>query len=301
MIKAANANALARFTALLLLTAATGVHAQVSPPRSPTPPAVINEEPRDPGLPTLWVAGDSTAARDTSGTKQGWAVLFADYFDPSRLNVVNRARGGRSSRTFITEGLWDRLAAELKPGDIVLIQFGHNDAGALNDEPPPPLRARGTIPGLGSETREIDNVLTKKHEVVHTYGWYMRMMIADAKAKGAAPIILSPTVHDIWKNGRIERDAGHYSTWSAQIATDAQLPFVDVNNRVADRFDHMGREKVDLLYPQDHTHFSASGADIYAACVVSGLKGLHLKQVEGALSPKGARVNTVPTSWAQLP
>src|SRR3954468_14157946 len=148
----------------------------------------------NPALPTLFVAGDSTAARGRGEHQQGWAVPFADYFDLTKVNVVNRARGGRSSRTFVTEGLWDQLLADLKSGDTVLIQFGHNDAGPLNDEPPPPLRARGSIRGLGEETKEIDNVLTKKHEVVHTFGWYMRKMIADTKAKGATPIVLSLTV-----------------------------------------------------------------------------------------------------------
>jgi lysophospholipase L1-like esterase len=75
-------------------------------------------------------------------------VPFADYFDPTRVNVVNRARGGRSSRTFVTEGLWDQLMASVKPGDIVLIQFGHNDGGAINDT----NRARGSLRGIGDET-----------------------------------------------------------------------------------------------------------------------------------------------------
>jgi lysophospholipase L1-like esterase len=283
----------------LLATAAPGVNAQVtpSPPQPPAP--VISEEPRDASLPTIWVAGDSTAARDTGEKKQGWAVPFADYFDPSKINVVNRARGGRSSRTFITEGLWDRLMAGVKPGDIVLIQFGHNDAGALNDEPPPPLRARGTIPGLGSETKEIDNVLTKKHEVVHTFGWYMRGMVADAKAKGATPIILSPTVRDIWKEGHVERDSGHYTSWSAEIAKEAQIPFIDVNRMVADRFERLGQVTVHSFYPQDHTHFNTPGADTFAAAAVAALKANHTALVERALSPKGTAVSSDPAAWAQ--
>ncbi len=198
-----------RVAVLAFLSAGVGLlHSQTpapDPKQRPNSPVLAQPVPRDPRLPTIWVAGDSTAAAGTGETQQGWAVPFADYFDPAKINVVNRARGGRSSRTFITEGLWDSLIAGVKPGDIVLIQFGHNDAGALNDEPPPPLRARGTLPGLGNETKEIDNVLTKKHEVVHTYGWYMSKMIAEAKAKGAMPIVLSLTVRDIWQDGRVER------------------------------------------------------------------------------------------------
>jgi hypothetical protein len=150
-------------------------------------------------MPTLFIAGDSTAAKGKGESQQGWAEPFADYFDKAKINIANRARGGRSSRTFITEGLWEQIVTDLKAGDIVLIQFGHNDGGALNDEPPPPLRARGSIPGLGEETKEIDNVITKKHEVVHTFGWYLRKMIAETKAKGATPIVLSLTIRNVWK------------------------------------------------------------------------------------------------------
>jgi hypothetical protein len=64
----------------------------------------------------------------------------------------------------VTEGLWDGIVSELRPGDVVLIQFGHNDGGAIND----PERARGSLPGLGGETQEIDNLQTSRHEVVHT-------------------------------------------------------------------------------------------------------------------------------------
>ena len=71
----------------------------------------------------------------------------------------------------------------MKAGDFVLIQFGHNDGGPINDS----SRARGSLPGLGEETQEIDNQVTGKHEVVHTFGWYMRKFIADTRAKGRRP------------------------------------------------------------------------------------------------------------------
>ena len=118
----------------------------------------------------LYIAGNSTAK---NGAKNGWGSHLQNYFDSTRLVVDNRARGGRSSRTFITEGLWEKLTNDLKPGDFVLIEFGHNDAGAINDT----HRARGSIPALGDEIKEIENMLTGKHEIVHTFGWYMRKMI----------------------------------------------------------------------------------------------------------------------------
>jgi lysophospholipase L1-like esterase len=115
--------------------------------------------------PSLFIAGDSTAANGAPGAV-GCGKHLETFFDPSKLKVVNLARGGRSSRTFINEGLWDRLLEGVKAGDFVLIQFGHNDGGPINDE----RRARGSLPGLGAESQEIDNLLTKQHEVVHTFG-----------------------------------------------------------------------------------------------------------------------------------
>jgi lysophospholipase L1-like esterase len=270
------------FAAFSFLAVSTGLlQAQPAAPMH-APASVPPEMPRDPTLPTLWVAGDSTAVR--------WTVPFPGYFDPARINVVSRARGGRSSRTFVTEGLWGQMMDAVKPGDIVLIQFGHNDPGALNDEPPPPLRARGTLPGLGEETKEIDNVMTKKHEVVHTFGWYMRRMIADVKAKGATPIILTLTVRDIWKDGKVEHGPGHYSEWSEEVAKAAGIPVVDVTTIVAARFDKMGQASVHALYPVDHTHFGPEGSLIHAAAVVYGLKELKDSPVAGDLSAKGKAV-----------
>jgi lysophospholipase L1-like esterase len=252
-------------------------------------------------LPTIFIAGDSTAAPGAGERQQGWGVPFAAYFDPARVNVVNLARGGRSSRTFITEGLWDQLIARVKPGDIVLIQFGHNDGGPINDEPPPPLRARGSLPGLGDETREIDNALTKQHEVVHTFGWYMRKMIADVKAKGASPIVLSLTVRNRWTGTRIERGSGRYSLWAYDIAKAAAVPFVDVTNEAADRLEALGEEKTAALYPQDATHFNAEGADRHASVVVAELKGLRPSPVEDKLSAKGLAVAADTFAWLRLP
>jgi lysophospholipase L1-like esterase len=260
---------------------------------NPAPPAVVI----NPKLPSIFIAGDSTAARGNGTNQQGWAVPFADYFDPAKVNIVNRARGGRSSRTFITEGLWDQLLTNVKRGDIVLIQFGHNDAGAINDT----NRARGSLPGLGEETQEIDNLLTKKHEVVHTFGWYLRKMIADSEAKGATPIMLSLTVRNIWKDGHVERGSGHYSQWAAEIAKADHVQFINVTDLMADQYDAMGEDKVKALYPRDHTHFNAAGADLHAAVVVSGLKGLKPSPVSKFLSAKGEAVEYDRFGWLNLP
>jgi lysophospholipase L1-like esterase len=134
--------------------------------------AVFAQQPAQKPKPTLFIIGDSTVHNSSTGL-QGWGDVIASSFDANRITVENRARGGRSSRTFQTEGLWDQVLAEVKAGDFVLIQFGHNDGGPINDA----TRARGSLRGVGPEAEEIDNLLTKKREVVHTFGWYMRKYI----------------------------------------------------------------------------------------------------------------------------
>ena len=111
--------------------------------------------------PVLYIIGDSTV-RNGDGTGKngqwGWGNFIADYFETTKISVQNLAIGGRSSRTFITEGRWDKILAVLKKGDYVLIQFGHNDSGPLDDT----ARARGTINGIGNESRETYNPISKK-------------------------------------------------------------------------------------------------------------------------------------------
>src|SRR5215831_642033 len=243
----------------------------VSQGQTSTPPQSNSSEQRpvNPNLPTVFVVGDSTANNHANGAL-GWGDPFIDYFDATKVNVLNRARAGRSSRTFITEGLWDKVLGEMKRGDFVLIQFGHNDGGAINDA----TRARGSLPGTGEETQEIDNLQTKQHEVVHTYGWYMRKMIEDAKAKGAVPIVLSLTVRNIWKDGRVERGSGKFGQWAAAVASSQKVMFIDVTKLIADKYEQLGEAKVKEFFATDHTHTNPAGAALNASLVVAGIKAL---------------------------
>ena len=270
--------------------------------QSPAPPAPLAPaEPvatatLNPKLPTLWIAGDSTAANGGPNAT-GWGVPFPTYLDPAKINVVNAARGGRSSRTFITEGLWDQILAKLKPGDFVLIQFGHNDAGAINDA----SRARGSLRSLGEETEQIDNLLTKKPETVHTYGWYVRRMIADVKAKGATPVVLSLTVRNEWKNGKVERVNGPWRKFSADLARTAGVGYVDLTRLIADEYQKLGEEAAKKFFPKDHTHTGPDGAELNAALVVAGLKGLHNGPFKDIFSAKGEAVEADHIGWLNLP
>jgi lysophospholipase L1-like esterase len=194
--------------------------------------------------------------------------------------------GGPSSRTYITEGLWDETLAFIKPGDFVIFQFGHNDSGPLDDT----SRARGTIPGVGDETREIDNPITKKHEVVHSYGWYMRKYVADTLAKGATPIVCSPIPRKLWKDGKIERNAANYGGWARQVADSAKVAFVDLNEIIARHYDALGEVQVEPMFADPHTHTSRAGAEMNAECVVAGLKALAGNPLVSYLSDKGKAV-----------
>jgi len=165
------------------------------------------------------LVGDSTVRNgqgDGAGGLWGWGDALQDYFDTSKMNVVNRAIGGLSSRTYIAFGHWDRVLALLEPGDVVVVQFGHNDASPVND----PTRARGTLPGAGEQTAAIDNQMTGAREEVHTYGWYLRRIIGEARQKGAAVVVCSPVPRNVWSDGKVKRSDG-YGIWAAEAA---QIP-----------------------------------------------------------------------------
>jgi lysophospholipase L1-like esterase len=258
----------------------------------------------NPALPTIFIASDSTAEKNNGNPIQGWGVPFADYFDAAKVNVVNRARGGRSSRTFISEGRWDQLVAQLKAGDTVLIQFSHNDGSPVNEDATVPrerMRSRGSLPGLGEETRDIVNVLTGKPETIHTFGWYVRKMVNDVKAKGATPIILSITVRNIWRDGKVERGSGNYRAWNRELAEAAGVQFIDLTRIIADQYQTLGQEKVKELFGNDHTHTNTAGADLNAASVVAGLKGIRRGPYAALLSPKGEAVEPDRIGWLNLP
>lgn len=243
------------------------------------PPAERQTPGADPQLPTIFVVGDSTARNSAAG-QRGWGDPFADFFDPKKINVLNRARAGRSSRTFITEGLWEKVLQEMKRGDTVLIQFGHNDSGPLETG-----RARGSLPGTGEEAREVTMPDGRK-EVVHTYGWYMRRMIADAKAKGATPMVLSLTVRNIWKDGRVERGSGKFNQWAAEVTRSQDVTFLDLTTLIADRYEQMGQEKVREMFATDYAHTSPAGAELNASLVVAGLKALRKNPLAPYFSAK---------------
>jgi lysophospholipase L1-like esterase len=262
-------------------------------------------EPADSKLPTVFFIGDSTVrnGRDDGQGKGaegqwGWGNPIAAYFDQTKINVVNRAIGGLSSRTYLTGGHWERTLALVKAGDVVLMQFGHNDNGAINDT----SRARASIKGVGDETQEIDNLLTKQHEVVHSYGWYLRKFIADAKAKGATPVVCSLIPRKGWdENGKINRAKNDYAGWAAEIARQENVGFIDLNEMIANKYDELGHDPVMKLFPQvtpdEHTHTNLAGAELNARFVIAGLKAIKGQPLQAFLSAKA--VDVAPAAYAK--
>lgn len=221
--------------------------------------------------PVLYIIGDSTVRNgDGSGRngQWGWGSFIAPYFDTNRISVSNQAIGGRSSRTFITEGRWDRILTTLKKGDYVVMQFGHNDGSPLDDT----ARARGTIAGIGNESKDIYNPIRKVNETVYTYGWYMRKYVKDALEKGAIPVICSPVPRDNWEGGKVKRGSTSYGLWARQIAGETGVHFIDLNELIAVKYEELGEKKVKTFFPADHTHTNKEGAELSAGIVIQAIR-----------------------------
>ena len=185
----------------------------------------------------------------------------------------------------MTEGRWDKILAAAKPGDFVLVQMGHNDGGPHDDA----ARARGSIRGTGEDTKEIDNPVTKKKEVVHTYGWYMRKYVADAREKKMTPIIVSPIPHCPQKpvaKGDVEK--GNYVTWSEEVAAAEKADFVHLNKLVMAKYADLTPADIKTKYfcATDNTHTSPGGAELNAACVAEGVRALAACKLKDFLLPE---------------
>jgi rhamnogalacturonan acetylesterase len=309
--------------ALTCLIPILALAAQQAPPSQPrTPPDAKTQEaglgltgPANPALPSLILVGDSTV-RNGHGTGSdglwGWGAPIADLFDPAKINVVNRAIGGLSSHSYISAGHWENTLALIKPGDFVLIQFGHNDGG-INlpgatpvpdaglqpgaTPPTPPAGARprgpnvgGSLPGIGEETLDAANPRTGVTETVHTFGWYLRKYVDDTKAKGATPILCSLVPRKIWVDGKIRRQTDTYRGWTQQVAAAEHVGFVDLNEIIARRYDALGQPAVEPLFGDPHTHTTMAGAVLNAECVVAGLRALPHDPLGKYLSAKGQSI-----------
>jgi lysophospholipase L1-like esterase len=245
-------------------------------------------------LPSVFFVGDSTMkpgnVTGANGPMRGWAEEVGVYFDPAKINVVNRAIAGRSSRTYQNEGRWDHVLAELKPGDIVVVQFGTNDAGRYDD---PASKFRPSLHGEGDDTADFVRPPTTgpatqpsaAHETVHTFGWYMRKYAADAKAKGCTVILCSMVPHKRWQDGHTVRgEKETFEQWTGNAATATGAQFINMDDLIATGYDELGQPAVEAFFADRGTHTTAAGAKFSAARFIAGLKALKPNPLEAYFS-----------------
>ncbi len=224
--------------------------------------------------PALFLVGDSIM-KTGNGTGEngqwGWGSEITPLFDSTKIHVYNEAHGGRSSRSYIEEGLWTKILDRLQPGDFILLQFGHNDSSNSQNYPD-----RATITGGGDETIHVG--VGTSNKVVHTYGWYLRQYVQDAKAKGTVVIICSPVPRNTWTDARahfrqIKRGFDGCAQWAADAAKASGALFIDLNTIAANRYDALGQEETAKLF-SDYQHTKKAGARLNAESVIEGLKQL---------------------------
>jgi lysophospholipase L1-like esterase len=235
-------------------------------------------------LPTLWIAGDSTLR--SNAPMRGWGQDLGTFFDPKKINVVNRAIGGRSSRTFFTEGRWKEILDGIKPGDFVIIQFGHNDVGPIDEKG----KFRGSLKGIGDETEKV----TKPDgtvEEVRTYGWYLREMARSAREKRAKVILCSPIPHKKFDaEGNFVHDWKEYREWVAATAKAERAAYLDLADLIGNAYDQMDRSIVESYFADKGTHTSAAGALFNAKAVVAGLRAIPTAPLDGFLNASGKEI-----------
>lgn len=253
------------------------------------------DQKRKAGLPMVFLCGDSTGKNEDKNPDGmwGWGSQGYTVFDSTKCVFQNQAKAGRSTRTYLDEGRWDEVYNSLQPGDIVLIQFGHNDIGGIDKD-----KERGVI-ACAQDTSHVYHLKSNgKNKVIYSFGWYVKKMVRDAQEKGAIPVILSFTPRNEWHEGKgevkgsfypvtekkgkfyIERRNDRYiPMWDMQIAEETGAAFVDVHNITADfldkKFAKKGKEAASVYFNHDHTHTSLLGAQRNAQSVAEGLKAIN--------------------------
>ena len=213
---------------------------------------------------TIWLVGDSTIAENLTikYPETGWGMAFQNYFDAQKVNIENRARNGRSTRTFLAEGSWLPIQQSLKAGDYVFIQFGHNDEGKGER-----YKDRSTTPD------EFKVNLIKYLE--------------ETKAKKAIPILITPVSRRYFdKEGNIKQTHLPYSDVVRELAKSERVILIDLDEMSRKLYQQYGAENSKLLfldmaanvhpnYPAgvtDGTHFNEYGARLIAELVLNSLK-----------------------------
>ena len=212
---------------------------------------------------TIFLAGDSTmSVKETKVfPENGWGMPFVHFFD-STVTVDNRAKNGRSTKTFISEGHWQRLIDNVKAGDYVLIQFGHND-----------------------EAKEK----LERYSTPDEYRANLIRFISETRARGATPVLITPVSRrrfDSAGNAMATHEA--YSPLVKEIADAQKVSFIDLDTQSRLLYQQFGKDNSKWLFLQlapgehpnypngrnDNTHFNELGARLVAQIVLADLKTL---------------------------
>ena len=278
-------------------SAAEGIYYSENPQLRPLQAMMQNVElpaygqQRQPGKPMVFITGDSTvknADKEADGM-WGWGSQADLIFDPAKVTWENVAMAGRSTKTFLREGRWEKVYNALQPGDFVLLQFGHNDICPINDK-----KGRGVIPGTQDTCHVYQMEADGSFEVAYSFGWYLRKFIDDVREKGATPILLSLTPRNEWPGGKIERRNDTYGKWYREVVEQTGVAFVDVHNITADFLDRKcashsaekSKRKASRYFNTDHTHTSLLGARMNARSVAKGLRDIKSPLAQSLVSHK---------------
>ena len=192
---------------------------------------------------TVHLMGDSTMAEKDlpkAGAERGWGMMLQNFLDPSEVNVINYAQNGRSTKSFIDLGLWDKVYEAVKPGDYVFIQFGHNDSKA--DDP-----ARYAAPWGAYQ----DN---------------LRMFVDSVREKGGTPVLLTPVARRWFKEGKLDRNCHtDYPAAMKAVAQEKGVTLLDVTTPTLDWIEGLGDEASKAYFmistgKNDNTHLVPAGA-----------------------------------------
>lgn len=222
----------------------------------------------------IFLAGDSTMSiKETKAYPEtGWGMPFVQFWD-STVTVVNRAKNGRSTKTFLSEGLWKSIYDEAGEGDYVIIQFGHNDES-------PDKKERYATPD--------------------TFKMNLTRFINETREKKATPILFTPVSRRKFdKSGNALPTHEQYSALVKEVAKETGVLFIDLDEKSRALYQQMGEENSKLLflqlqpgehpnYPEgktDNTHFNELGARLIAQLVLKELKTLNIELTERIFIP----------------
>ena len=225
---------------------------------------------------TIHLMGDSTMAEKDlpkAGEERGWGMMFQNFLDPEAVNVINYAQNGRSTKSFIDLGLWDKVYNAVKPGDYVFIEFGHNDAKADD-----PVRY---APAYGA------------------YQENLRTFIDGVREKGGTPVLLSPIARRWFKDGKLDRNCHtDYPAAMEAVAKEKGVTFIDMTTPTLDWIESLGDEASKAFFmistgKNDNTHLVPAGARKVTEIVCDKIKeqipeiAEHLQYYHFVVSPDG--------------